>query len=246
MLPLQFNSFLDRQDVLDLSGMLSGILLGGGDLQISRLPEILHLMCPVYHSYGMTETASHIALRKIASLIPEPFELLEDFEIRTDADSCLEIKSSVITDSRWLKTSDLAKILPDGRFFIRGRAGNVINSGGLKIHPEEEKNNYSAMLPPDFPDFELLGMPDALLQEKMVMVIFGKWDLSAGLKKVTAIFTGITDKEKRKRLPKVLYYIPDGRPLLGGGKTDFSTLRKKIQEIEPLWESSQNQHEKIN
>ena len=243
MLPLQLGDFLGREDALALSRNFSGILLGGGELPSDSLHAILSLKCPVYHSYGMTETASHIAIRKFDSLSPGPFEPLEDFEIRADGNACLQVKSVLITGNQWLNTHDVAEILPDGRFFIRGRADFVINSGGLKIHPEVEKNNLSALFPDQLRDFELLGMPDVLLQERMVIIFFLMSVSRADIGLITAIFDGINDKEKRKRLPKAVYCIPEGRPVLEGGKTDFYSLRKKILEIEPVWEKPNKQHE---
>jgi O-succinylbenzoic acid--CoA ligase len=236
MLPLQFSDFLSQEDAVAVSRRFSGILLGGGDLPAARLQAISDLHCPVFHSYGMTETASHIAIRRIDSLNPGPFELLDDFTIRTDENDCLQIKSLVITGNRWLCTRDIAEILPDGRFYIRGRADFVINSGGLKIHPETEKSNLSARLPETLRDFELLGMPDLLLQEKMVMVFFRSSVNRTGISLIANIFNQISDKEKRKRLPRAFYCLKEERPVLEGGKTDFYALRKKIQDIEPLWE----------
>jgi O-succinylbenzoic acid--CoA ligase len=191
----------------------------------------------------MTETASHIAIRKFDSLSLGPFELLEDFEIRADDNGCLQIKSVLITGNRWLSTHDVAEILEDGRFFIRGRVDFVINYGGLKIHPEVEKNNLSALFPDRLRDFELLGMPDVLLQERMVLIFFLSAISRADIGLITEIFDCISDREKRKRLPKAVYCIPEERPVLSGGKTDFSALRKKITEIEPLWEKPKKRHE---
>jgi O-succinylbenzoic acid--CoA ligase len=243
MLPLQLNSFLLRNDFISISQNFSGILLGGGSFQSSLLPTIQKLYCPVFHSYGMTETASHIAIRSLRSEKEEPFELLEDFEIRCNALSCLEIKSKEITGNEWLTTQDIAEILGDGKFFIRGRAGQVINSGGLKIHSETEKAFLAELLPSDIGDFELLGLPDFVLQEKMVIVFFLQNEHRFDLHAVLNIFNAVSENEKRKKLPQAIYLLHEGIPVLKSGKTDFSALRRKIHEIEPLWEKPKKWHE---
>jgi len=238
MLPLQFNSFMLRKDAMSISQKFSGILLGGGSFQSSLFPSVQKLHCPVFHSYGMTETASHIAIRPVRSEQEEPFELLEDFEIRCNALSCLEIKSREITGNKWLRTNDIAEILQDGRFFIRGRKDHVINSGGLKIHPETEKIILAKLFPEQFGDFELLSIPDPILQEKMVIAFFSQDEHRFDFQSILQILNAVSDVEKRKKLPWAIYLLPEERPVLESGKADFSALRKKIQEIEPVWKKS--------
>jgi O-succinylbenzoic acid--CoA ligase len=236
MLPIQLHNFLNQKDAEDCSLSFSGILLGGGPLETNHLNAIKRLNCPVFHSYGMTETVSHIALRR---LHPGPtewsFRLLEDFEIRINSNQCLEVRSEIITDCVWLSTNDYAEIFPDKKFIIYGRADNVINSGGLKISPEAEKNFISEILPAQLRNFELLGIPDNILSEKLVIVFF----INKNLPDISTIlqhFESIVEQEKRKKLPMAVFFFKGVRPLLTGGKTDFKALKRKILELVPVWE----------
>jgi hypothetical protein len=82
----------------------------------------------------------------------------------------------------------------------------------------------------------LLGCPDDILGEKLAMVIFTQKE---GLKEILNPdnwFNAISNPAERRTLPKSIYLIEEIRPILAGGKTDFMFLRKKIEEIVPVWE----------
>lgn len=232
LLPNQFFDFLHRSDAGFLSRSFCGILLGGGPMEWSLKERIIRLECPVYHSYGMTETASHIALRRIHPEEDEPgFAPLPGISVRLSSEGCLEVYSEQLTEGQWLSTRDRAEILENSNFVILGRTDFIINSGGLKIQPETEKQKLAALLPESCRAFDLLGIPDERLGEKLVLVSYGTLnEIQLIRKKIHAI----SDGEQRKRLPKAIYSLPGGPPLLPGGKTDFITLRKKIQEIIPF------------
>jgi len=238
MLPNQFNAFVRDENAAECSRLFSEILLGGGPLDPSTMRDIQKLNCPVFHSYGMTETASHIGLRKIHPGPENPlFQSLEGIEIRLNKNDCLEIKSSEINNGEWLTSHDMAEIFEGNQFKIIGRSDFVVNSGGLKIHPEIVRSLISAHLPQEACDFELLGCPDDILGEKLAMVIFTQKE---GLKEILNPdnwFNAILNPAERRTLPKSIYLIEEIRPILPGGKTDFMFLRKKIEEIVPVWEN---------
>lgn len=86
----------------------------------------------------MTETLSHIALRRLsgptASLWYTP---LPGIHLSVDSTTqCLIINAPALTPQR-LVTHDIVEFAPDGRFRILGRTDNTISSGGVKIQLEE-------------------------------------------------------------------------------------------------------------
>ena len=100
--------------------------------------ELKHFPNAVWSTYGMTETLSHIALRRLsgeeASDWYEPFE---GVDVSLNADGCLVIDAPAVCATT-LTTNDIAEIAPDGRHFrIRGRRDNVVCSGGIKLQIEE-------------------------------------------------------------------------------------------------------------
>lgn len=91
----------------------------------------------VWESFGMTETISHIAVRR---LWPEPvepaFRVVRGVEVRTDAAGCLHVRAPHLFAGE-LATRDVVELAGAGAFVWKGRADDVINSGGVKVHPEE-------------------------------------------------------------------------------------------------------------
>ena len=135
-----------------------------------------------------------------------------------------------------IEVNHAGTIFEGNQFQIIGRADFVVNSGGLKIHPEIVRKLISAHLPPEINDFELLGCPDDILGEKLAMVIFTKKEELKGLADPENWFNAISNPTERRTLPRSIYLMEDIRPILAGGKTDFMFLRKKIEEIVPVWE----------
>ncbi len=110
----------------------------------------------VWETYGMTETVSHIALRKMGD---EWFVPLEDVRLSVDRRHCLCIHAPGITREP-VGTNDVVELLPDGRFRFLGRTDHVINSGGIKFFPEQIEQKIASCLSVSF---VIIGVPDGLL-----------------------------------------------------------------------------------
>jgi len=155
---------------------LKVLLLGGGPVDDARENEILKLKVPVYLGFGMTETVSHIALRCLNGPgLSSEYKCLQGIEIKTDIRGCLCIKGN-ITDNKWVITNDQVTLTDEHSFFWHGRADNVINSGGIKIHPEElEKLIARYFIGKDQKfNFFVTGLPDADTGQKLYLIVEGK------------------------------------------------------------------------
>ena len=136
MVPMQVYNSLQVPEEREKLRTIKHLIIGGGPInddlqqQLSRFPN------NVWSTYGMTETLSHIALRRLngenASLWYTPFCTVS---ISLNANGCLVIEAPLVHEGR-LETHDRAEIR-DGKFRILGRLDNVINSGGIKIQAEE-------------------------------------------------------------------------------------------------------------
>ena len=136
MVPMQVYNSLQVAEEREKLRTIKHLIIGGGPInddlqqQLSRFPN------NVWSTYGMTETLSHIALRRLngenASLWYTPFNTVS---ISLNANGCLVIEAPLVHEGR-LETHDRAEIR-DGKFRILGRLDNVINSGGIKIQAEE-------------------------------------------------------------------------------------------------------------
>ena len=138
MVPMQvFNSMQDDDERQKL-WQIKHLIIGGGAISDEMAAELRLHPNAVWSTYGMTETLSHIALRRLSG--PQASEWYEPFDgvnVSINADGCLVIDAPTVC-ALPLTTNDIAEIAADGRRFrIRGRKDNVICSGGIKLQIEE-------------------------------------------------------------------------------------------------------------
>lgn len=138
MVPMQvYNSMQDANERQKL-WQIKHLIIGGGAISDEMAAELRLHPNAVWSTYGMTETLSHIALRRLSG--PQASEWYEPFDgvnVSTNADGCMVIDAPTVC-ALPLTTNDIAEIAADGRRFrIRGRKDNVICSGGIKLQIEE-------------------------------------------------------------------------------------------------------------
>lgn len=129
--PLQITEII-KEKKINLLNNINKIIIGGSSINYSTEKELEKLNNEIYSAYGMTETISHIALRKIGN---EYFNTLGDIKVKKDNRNCLIINGN-ITDYNDLITNDIAEIINGNKFIIKGRIDNIINSGSYKIFVE--------------------------------------------------------------------------------------------------------------
>ena len=136
MVPMQvYNTFQVPEEKERLK-QIRHLIIGGGAIDEAMEAELRHFPNAVWSTYGMTETLSHIALRRLNG--PEASEWYTPFPsvtISQNADGCLVIDAPEVC-SEPLITNDIVEV-DAGRFRILGRKDNVICSGGIKIQIEE-------------------------------------------------------------------------------------------------------------
>ena len=146
------------------------LIIGGGEVSPSLTEELQHISTQVWETYGMTETLTHIALKKINGLgKSEWFTVLQGVKVKKNSNDCLEVEVDGITTGK-LTTSDIVEFNDSGQFKIIGRSDDVINTGGIKIIPAfiEKKIEKWVTSP-----FVVSSVPDDELGEKVVLVIEG-------------------------------------------------------------------------
>lgn len=147
MVPMQVYNTLRCSKEREALMRARNIIIGGGVIDEALEKELRTFPNAVWSTYGMTETLSHIALRRING--PEASQWYTPFEnvsVSLNADDCLVIDAPAVCPSS-LVTNDRAEIAPDGRRFrILGRKDNVICSGGIKIQIEEVERELRQFL----------------------------------------------------------------------------------------------------
>lgn len=162
VVPSQMRYIIDR---LDDMPTVDYYLVGGSALSPDLRCAIADAGVKAYESYGMTETASHIALRKIERW-PTPFEPLPGIEISLDDRGCLVIGMGEYGE---IVTNDIATLGPDGQFEIKGRADHVIITGAKKVHPAEVEAKIAGLFPDN--DICLTSRPDPLWTNRIVLLV---------------------------------------------------------------------------
>ena len=145
--PLQLQEILTAAPAKKaILNRMRAILVGGAPVDDSLLRQIATLEAPVYHTYGMTETVSHIALRRLnGPQASDWFQPLDGVDISLGPHDCLVV-TSVLTGDRPLLTHDRIELGPNGSFRWLGRLDNVINSGGFKVQAEKVEKALEQLL----------------------------------------------------------------------------------------------------
>lgn len=160
MVPMQVKRSLHDPHLREVRN----IIIGGGAIDDELETALRTFPNNIYSSYGMTETLSHIALRRVSG--PEAslwYAPLPGVSLSLTSDSCLVIHAPRVC-SEPVVTNDIAEI-QEGRFRILGRKDNVINSGGVKIQIEEVER----LIPSD--SVQITSAPDPLFGEAVVMLL---------------------------------------------------------------------------
>ena len=165
MTPFQLDNSIAR---LHLLGKL---IIGGGPFSQTLKELVYDLPTKIYETYGMTETITHIAVRRVNSKKAReeelPFKTLNKVTVSQDDRGCLVIKAPKVTTDP-IVTNDLVKLVSYKKFHWLGRIDNVVNSGGIKIFPEKVEGKIAHQI--DVP-FIIGGEPDDALGERLVLII---------------------------------------------------------------------------
>ncbi len=150
MVPLQvYNTLQDPQEAALLQSV-NHIIIGGGAIDAALERKLKHFPHHVWSTYGMTETLSHIALRRLNGREASPYYVpFPGVSLSVDANQCLIIHAPSVCSGP-LHTHDRVELLPDQRFRVLGRADNVIVSGGVKIQIEEVEDTLRPFLAAPF------------------------------------------------------------------------------------------------
>lgn len=215
MVPLQAYNSLQIPEERERLQRIKKLIIGGGAIGPDLEDELKSFPNEIYATYGMTETLSHIALRRLngndASLYYTPFESVQ---LSLTDDKCLIINAPLVCEHT-LVTNDIAELLPDGRFRILGRKDNIINSGGIKLQIEgiEEKLHAVIRTP-----FAITSLPDSRLGEAVVLLV-------EGIKETESTGRQIMKVLSKYERPKFIFPV-GAIPMAGNHKIDRKACRE--------------------
>jgi O-succinylbenzoic acid--CoA ligase len=223
--PLQLQEMLlFSQETIPFLNQMKGILVGGAPVSEKLLQQIQLIETPVYHTYGMTETVSHFALKRLNGTEASPyFKTMPGIEIGIDERGCLTIIGEV-TKAEKITTNDVINLIDSETFEWLGRADFIINSGGVKIQAEKVEKTLELAL-------EQMGisinsfissLPDEKLGEKVIAILeTPKLD---NLRE-TQLKEKLQQLLSRYEVPKQFFYLPDFQRTSSGKLDRKQTLK---------------------
>jgi len=186
MVPLQAKNSIDKLK------NIKKLIIGGVKIHKSLEQELVKLPIEIYETYGMTETITHIAAKRVGD---RAFTTLPHVTVSVNENQCLEIVAKNIGSEK-IVTNDIVELISDTQFVWLGRFDNVINSGGIKIMPEQVESKLSTLIPRRY---FVTGLPDDTLGEHVVLYVEG-----APLEIDYSVFDVLDKYEK----PKEIVFIP--------------------------------------
>ena len=224
MVPMQVYSSLRVPREREILSNIRHLIIGGGPLDPSLETELRGFGNAIWHSYGMTETLSHIALRRVSGQEASPwFSPLPGITLSVNSDGCLVIDAPHLCPDRLL-TRDVVEMEEDRglqRFKVLGRIDNVINTGGVKVHIEQVEKELAPIISCPF---LITKCPDAKYGEIVVMLLQGTGaDIPAARE---ACDKALTKFARPKHILAVssLPMTPTGKPARRQAATMASTL----------------------
>ena len=215
MIPLQVFNTIQVPEERERLCQTEIVIVGGGAINKELEDEIRQLPNEIYSTYGMTETLSHIALRKLngpdASSAYTPFSSVK---LCLSPEKTLVIQAPQVCDDT-LVTNDLAEIHPDGTFTILGRKDNTINTGGIKVQIESIEETLRSIISVTF---AITAIPHPGLGEAIVLLVEKTTDTDSLPDRIASLLP-------KYQQPKYIRQV-DAIPLTGSGKTDRKACRQ--------------------
>ncbi|WP_431123763.1 AMP-binding protein [Flagellimonas flava] len=184
MVPLQVGKSLVQLN------QIKSLIIGGASVSFGLKEKLQTVSTTCYETYGMTETISHVAVKAIQNskfkiensgnpiveqsnnrtIQQSNFSALPNITFSQDSRSCLVIEAPKISDEL-VVTNDIVELISKTEFQWLGRYDSVINSGGVKLIPEQIEKKLASLIPSRF---FVAGIPDKTLGQKLVLVIEGE------------------------------------------------------------------------
>jgi O-succinylbenzoic acid--CoA ligase len=203
MVPLQLENSLNDIEAI------KKLLVGGAPLSTELKNKVQHKFTKIYETYGMTETITHVAIKGVNGVVESAsaanrhsrgyFNAMPNVTFLQDERQCLVIKAPKVSDDP-VVTNDIVNLISETQFEWLSRYDNVINSGGVKLFPEQIEAKLASVLTNRF---FVAAVPDKKFGQKLILVVEG--DLKA-----EKLFDRLRQEAglERFEVPKNMYILP--------------------------------------
>jgi O-succinylbenzoic acid--CoA ligase len=203
MVPLQVAAVLEDPRTTDLLKPIQNLIIGGAPTSQKLQKQLVSRKINAYQTFGMTETASHIALAEITEkkLI---YQALPGVLIGINAHQLLWVRSAMSGPDS-IQTNDEVELVSENRFRWLGRADFVINSGGVKLHPELIEQKAEILIREFFPDVSFFfgSIPDDKLGQRLILFLETE---SSNEKRVKDLKDSLKSSLDRFEVPKEIVF----------------------------------------
>ena len=192
MVPLQVEKAMNQLN------QVKKLIIGGAPVSDSLLKKLQEVSTEAFSTYGMTETITHIAVKKLNHTVANTFfETMPNVTISLDERGCLVIDAPNISDAQII-TNDLVEIHTDNSFEWLGRYDSIINSGGVKLFPESIERKLQTLISERF---FISSLPDSHLGEKVILLIESSEE--------NKVYDHIVDSQilEKYEVPKEVFFI---------------------------------------
>jgi o-succinylbenzoate---CoA ligase len=221
MTPMQVFGTLNAENGSDKIQSIEKLIIGGGSISRELQEQLAGFHNQIWATYGMTETLTHVALKRISRHESSAFfNALPGVRFQKDDRGCLIIYDEV-TSNDGIITNDLVNLISETSFEFIGRFDHVINSGGLKISPELIENAIAPFMMNR--RFVVSDTKDSRLGQKIVLVVEGEESDTLNALKLNEI-PGL----KRYEVPRQIIYL-DSFPQTENGKIIREQVRMRIR-----------------
>ena len=210
MVPMQIQSILrENPEKIELVNQL---LIGGAAVSPFLQKELESFSIHAFESFGMTETMSHIAIRKLNTAMyhsdREPFQALNGIHFSLHDEKLVIHAPDLGLPS--LQTNDVVELIGDQKFHWKGRSDYAINSGGIKFHPEMIERKLGTVISERF---FITGEKDEMLGEKIVLVIEAAEEeaLESRIRELLKTRLGVYETPKKLYFAEKFAETPSGK-----------------------------------
>ncbi len=205
LVPLQVEAILAEEKSRLFLQAIPHVLIGGAALPHKTQQGLVRQGIRAWQSFGMTETVSHIALAPIEAgeLV---YQALPGVSIGVNEQDCLWILSPM-SGAEKIQTNDIIELRSKNTFTWLGRADFVVNSGGIKLFPEQLERRIAPLLEETCPGsaYFLFGEKDNRLGEQLVLYVEGTREETKRL----ALEAGLGQILGKYEVPKKIYFKPE-------------------------------------
>ncbi|MFT4566838.1 MAG: O-succinylbenzoic acid--CoA ligase [Saprospiraceae bacterium] len=182
--------------------LIKKLIIGGAPVlpYLRKQLEGLRTLC--YMTYGMTETITHIAVQGLNGIdASDYFEVIKGVNISEEDDNLI-IEADYLSNFK-IVTNDKVEIVDSNRFKWIGRSDFVINSGGIKLHPETIEGKLSDFINDPY---VILSQVHETLGQCAILLIAGSRYSDQVLERLNSNMKIALD---RYEIPKKTYFVKE-------------------------------------